>query len=171
MSEHRLDEALREMTGESVDPETVDAARARVWETLGREGAAGCAEFRPDLPAYISGALTGSRRLLVEDHLSRCTACRAAIAEMKGERRVVAMPRRSASPWRRWAAVAAAAVLVGSVLYLGRDVIDTWMGPGGPRATVASASGNWCARVRARTRCCGWPTDRSWTSTSGRSCS
>ena len=28
-----------------------------------------------------------------------------------------------------------------SVLYLGRDTIDVWMAPGGPRATVVSASG------------------------------
>ena len=28
-----------------------------------------------------------------------------------------------------------------SVLYLGRDTLDAWMAPGGPRATVVSASG------------------------------
>ena len=141
MAEDRLDEALREMKEEAVDAETITSARARVWEALGREGATGCAEFRPDLPAYVSGSLTGSRRLLVEDHVSRCTACRTAISEIRGERRVVAMPRRSASPWRRWIPAAAAAVLLASVLYVGRDVIDTWMAPGGPRATVASMSG------------------------------
>ena len=59
--------------------------------------AAGCVEFRPDLRAYMSGNLTGARRLLLEDHLSRCTACRTALADLKGERRVIAMPRRSAA--------------------------------------------------------------------------
>lgn len=142
MSEDRLDDALREMKNEAVDADAVRAARARVWETLGRDGAAGCAEFRPDLAGYISGSLMGSRQLLVQDHLSRCTACRAAIAEMRGERRVVAMPKRPTAPWRRWVPAAAAAVLLASVLYLGRDAIDTWMAPGGPRATVASTSGD-----------------------------
>jgi len=148
MSEQRLDEALREMKEEAVDAETLAAAQARLREklvdgTVSRAGAAGCAEFRSDLPAYIGGALAGSRRLLVEDHLGRCTACRTAIAQMKGERRVIPMPQRSASPWRRWAPLAAAAAfLLASGLYLGRDAIDTWMAPGGPRATVASTRGD-----------------------------
>ena len=79
--------------------------------------------------------------MLLEDHVSRCAACRAALAEMKGERRVIAMPQRSSSRWRRWGTLAAAAALVLSVLYLGRDTLDAWMAPGGPRATVVSASG------------------------------
>jgi hypothetical protein len=102
---------------------------------------AGCAEFRPDFRAYLSGALGGSRRVLMEDHLSRCSACRASMAELKGERRVVAMPQRSSARWVRWGTLAAAAVLVLSVLYLGRDAIDAMMAPGGPRATVVSAAG------------------------------
>lgn len=147
MSEDRLDQALRAMKEEAVDAETFGAVQARVREGLiddrpGRDVAAGCAEFRADLPVYVSGALTGSRRLLVDDHLSRCTACRAAVADLKGDRRVIAMPRRAASPWRRWVPAVAAAALFVSVLYLGRDVIDTWMAPAGPRATVASTSGD-----------------------------
>ena len=141
MSEDRLDEALREMTREPVTPETLDAARARVWETLTTAAAPGCAEFRPELPAYLSGTLTGGRRLLLDDHLGRCSTCRAAIAELKGERRHVAMPKRASSPWRRWVPLAAAAALLASTLYLGRGTIDVWMAPDGPRATVASTSG------------------------------
>jgi hypothetical protein len=141
MSEDRLDEALQEMTRETADASALDAARARVWEKLASTAVSGCAEFRPDLSSYVSGALRGGRRLLLEDHISRCPACRIAIAEMKGERRVVAMPQRSSSRWRRWVPLAAAAALIASVMYLGRDAIDTWMAPGGPRATVASISG------------------------------
>lgn len=141
MSTDRLDDALQEMTREPVDARTLDAARARVWENVTNAGAAGCAEFRADLPAYLGGDLTGSRRLLVEDHVSRCTMCRAAIAQIKGEQRHVPMPRRSSSPWRRWAPLAAAAALLLSVSYLGRGTIDAWMAPSGPRATVESASG------------------------------
>jgi hypothetical protein len=140
------------MSQESVDPETLEAARARVWETVVREtvvqekvpsaaAVAGCAELRPDFPAYASGTLAGGRRVLLDDHLSRCPACRTALAEMKGERRVIPMPQRSSAQWRRWGTLAIAAALVLSVLYLGRDTIDGWMAPSGPRATVVSANG------------------------------
>ena len=97
MSEDRLERALQEMRQEAVDAGTLEAARARVWDEVTNAAGAGCAEFRPDFRAYMSGTLTGSRRVLMEDHLSRCPACRAALAEMRGERRVVAMPQRSSS--------------------------------------------------------------------------
>jgi hypothetical protein len=141
MSQERLDKALEEMTQEPVDAATVEAARARVWSTLANPVAAGCAEFRPDFGAYQAGTLTGGRRMLLEDHVSRCSACRAALADLKGERRVIAMPQRSSSRWAQWGTLAAAAALVLSVVYLGRGSIDTWMAPGGPRATVVSAGG------------------------------
>ena len=142
MSEDRLEKALDEMRREDVDAGTLDAARARVWDKVTNAAVAGCAEFRPDFRAYLSGTLTGSRRVLMEDHLSRCPACRTALAEMKGERRVIAMPQRSSFPLAmRWGTLAAAAALVLSVVYLGRDTIDAWLAPGGPRATVVSASG------------------------------
>ena len=77
----------------------------------------------------------------MEDHLGRCAACRAVMAGMKGERRVIAMPQRVSRRWVRWGLVAAAAALFVAVLYLGRDTIDAMMAPGGPRATVVSADG------------------------------
>jgi hypothetical protein len=141
MSQDRLDSALEGMKQEAVDAATLDAARARVWNTLSNPVPAGCAEFRPEFPEYLRGTLTGGRRVLLEDHVSRCIACRAALAEMRGERRVIAMPQRSSARWRRWGTLAAAAAVVFSALYLGRDSIDVWMAPGGPRATVVSASG------------------------------
>jgi len=141
MSEDRLDRALDEMRRETVDAGTLDAARARVWDKVTGAGVAGCAEFRSDFRPYLSGALTGSRRVLMEDHLSRCPACRTSMAELKGERRVIAMPQRSSSRSLRWGTLAAAAALVLSVVYLGRGTIDAWLAPGGPRATVVSASG------------------------------
>ena len=104
-------------------------------------GSATCAEFRQDFHAYLVNELGGSRRMLVEDHLSRCLGCRARIAEMKGERTVVAMPVRSSSRWVRWGALTAAAAVFLAALYVGRDAIDGMMAPGGPRATVVSANG------------------------------
>ena len=141
MSEDRLERALQEMKEEDVDAGTLEAARARVWEKVTNAGSATCAEFRQDFRAYLGNELGGSRRILVEDHLSRCPGCRARIAEMKGERPIVAMPRRSSSRWVQWGALAAAAALLFAVLYLGRDAIDGMMAPGGPRATVVSADG------------------------------
>ena len=141
MSEDRLERALQEMKEEDVDAGTLEAARARVWEKVTNAGSATCAEFRQDFRAYLGNELGGSRRILVEDHLSRCPGCRARIAEMKGERPVVAMPQRSSSRWVQWGALAAAAALLFAVLYLGRDTIDAMMAPGGPRATVVSADG------------------------------
>ena len=141
MSDDRLEKALQEMRQEDVDAVTLDAARARVWNKVAGAAGAGCAEFRADFRAYLGGELADSRRVLLEDHLSRCPACRAAMAGQKGERRVIAMPQRSSSRWMRWGSLAAAAVLVLSVLYLSRDAIDAMMAPGGPRATVVSADG------------------------------
>ncbi len=143
MSEDRLERALREMREEDVDAATLEAARVRVRESLMGAGGATCAEFRPDVPAYLSGELAGSRRVLMEDHLSRCPSCRAALAATKGETRVVAMPQRArpASRVMRWASLAAAAALLLAAAYLGRNVIDAMMAPGGPRATVVSADG------------------------------
>ena len=129
------------MKDEDVDTGTLEAARARVWQNVTNAGGATCVEFRQDFRAYLAKELGVGRRTLVEDHLSRCPSCRARIAEMKGEKPHVAMPVRSSSRRMQWGALAAAAALVLSVLYLGRDAIDAVMAPGGPRATVVSAGG------------------------------
>ncbi|RPJ73726.1 MAG: hypothetical protein EHM24_07400, partial [Acidobacteria bacterium] len=141
MSEERLERALQEMKQEDVDAGTLEAARARAWDAVTDAAGASCAEFRPDFRAYLSGELAGNRRLLMDDHLSRCPACRVSLAEVKGERRVVAMPQRSSRRWVQWGSLAAAAALLFAVLYVGRDAIDSMMAPGGPRATVVSAAG------------------------------
>ena len=141
MPEDRLERALQEMKEEHVDAGTLESARARVWSTMTNTASATCAEFRPDFPAYLAKELGASRRILVEDHLSRCPGCRARIAELKGGRTVIAMPRRSSSRWVRWGGLAAAAALLLSIVYLGRDAVDGMMAPAGPRATVVSADG------------------------------
>jgi hypothetical protein len=141
MSEDRLERALQEMKMEDVDARTLEAARARVWEKVTNAGSANCAEFRQDFRAYLGNELGASRRILVEDHLSRCPSCRASIAETKGAKHIVAMPLRSSSRRMQWGALAAAAALLLAVPYLGRNAIDAMLAPGGPRATVVSADG------------------------------
>ena len=139
MSDEHLEQALQAMKQEDVDSGTLHAARARVWEAMRTADDGTCAEFREDFRAYLAGQLRGGRRLLVDDHLSRCPACRLRIAELKGHRTVVAMPQRSSTRWVRWSAIGAAAAVLVAALYLGRDTIDAMMAPGGPRATVVSA--------------------------------
>jgi hypothetical protein len=141
MSDDRLERALQEMNEEDVDSGTLQAARARVWQKMTSADSPTCAEFRQELHAYVGGQLAGGRRVLVEDHLSRCPGCRMRIADVKGERTVVAMPRRSSSRWVQWSAMAATAAVLVAALYLGRDAIDAMMGPRGARATVVSADG------------------------------
>jgi len=141
MSDDRLERAIHEMKNEDVDVATLDAARARVWAKMTNTVSATCTEFRGDFHAYLRKELSDNRRLLLEDHLSRCPGCRARIAELKGERTIVAMPQRSSSRWMRWGTMAAAAALLLAAVYLGRDAIDGMMAPGGPRATVVAANG------------------------------
>jgi ferric-dicitrate binding protein FerR (iron transport regulator) len=130
------------MRAEDVDAGAIETARAHVWEKVTSASGAVCAEFRPEFQAYLSQELSAGRRLLLEDHLSRCPGCRARIAEMKGERTVIAMPVRSSSRWMRHGLLAAAAALLIAVVYAGRGTIDAMMAPDGPRATVVSAEGD-----------------------------
>jgi ferric-dicitrate binding protein FerR (iron transport regulator) len=141
MSEDRLERALHEMRTEGVDAGAIETARARVWENVANAGSSVCVEFRQEFQAYLRKELSTSRRILLEDHLSRCPGCRLRIAEMKGERTVIAMPVRSPSRWVRRGVLAAAAALFIAVVYAGRGTIDALMAPGGPRATVVSAEG------------------------------
>ncbi len=139
MSEDRLEKALEAIRDESATPEQLESARVRVWEKL--ESAAACAEFRLQFRDYLDGRISDSRRLLLEDHLSRCPQCRAQMAGLKGEATVIPMPRKRSSLRLRWAAWATAAALLLGIIYLGRGRIDAWLAPGGPRATVASVAG------------------------------
>ncbi len=99
-----------------------------------------CEQFDLLLDAYLDRTLDAERRRAMDDHLKGCAACRSAVAEMRlvlGEaaalpksitpprslwpdisRRLT--PRGSARPfsataWRRWAPLAAAAVLLVTV--------------------------------------------------------
>src|SRR5690349_23230693 len=106
MSEDRLERALEQMREEVVDSGALEGARARVWQNVTSAGAT-CAEFRQDFPAYLANDLGSGRRILIEDHLGRCPGCRAHIAALKGETRVIPMPVRSSSRWVRWGGLAA----------------------------------------------------------------
>jgi hypothetical protein len=141
MSEDRLEKALQAIKGEDVNPEQLADAAARVRKNLGNPGNALCQEFQPEFRAYLDGRLTANRRMLLEDHLGRCPACRTQLAVEKGQRNVTPMPSRRTPQWRQWTAWAVAAVVLLMGIYIGRDTIDNLMAPSGPRATVASLKG------------------------------
>jgi hypothetical protein len=142
MSEDRLEKALEAMRNEGVAAEESTAARARVWEKLAVAAPAACAEFSPRLKDYLEGRLAENRRMLLEDHLSRCAECRRELAALRGETKVVPMPQRRVIAWPRFAAWALAAGLALIALYVGRQRIDQLLAPAGPRMTVAVASGD-----------------------------
>ena len=143
MPEDRLEEALNAMRAEHAEPAEVAAAQARVWEKLMRAPSPLCEEFRGELAAYLAGELAAPRRLLFEDHLSRCAACRRLYAETKGERKVAPMPvalagRKPRPAWFRYAIAAGVAVVM---LAVARGPLDRALAPAGPRATVEALSG------------------------------
>ena len=139
MNDERFEELLQELRDESAPTEQVKAARERVWQRLLESRSVACDELRPELADYARGGLSAARRLLIEDHLGRCVACRRALADVKGTGKVIAIPQRPPSHvWKRWAAAAAVVI---ALLYGVRGAIDTMLAPSGPRATVVAVAG------------------------------
>jgi len=148
MSEDRLDEALNSLKNEEIPSGEAEAARARIWRRLAGARSEVCAGFRADLEAYRAGTLEAGRRLLLEDHLARCAACRTWLAGSKPQPEVRAMPERSRRAIPAWARWAVAAGLAAAALYLGRDPLDRALAPSGPRATVVSVRGGFYGLTR-----------------------
>ncbi|MGC8760966.1 MAG: FecR domain-containing protein [Bryobacteraceae bacterium] len=141
MQDDRLEKALEAIRNESAPAAEEEAARARVWEKLMASPEARCAGFRAMLKPYAEGRLEKGRQWLLEDHLARCAACRRAFAELRGAPRVVTMPSAHPSRWRKARVWAMAAGLAALLIYAGRDRLDRWMAPSGPRAVVEKAQG------------------------------
>ena len=141
MTDKLFDKLLKEIREEKIPAEQVAAARERVLERLTGSASTACAGIQPQLKDYAAGNLMDSRRLLIDDHLSRCLECRHALAEIKGRKKVFTIPRKRSfqTGWMRWAAVAAVIIMA---VYLGRGHFDSWMAPSGDSATVVSLSGD-----------------------------
>jgi hypothetical protein len=140
MSEDRLEKALEAMKSEEAGPEELARAHDRVRQKLNISGDL-CAEFQLQFQEYLGSRLDDSRRLLMEDHLSRCTVCRSKLAGLRGDGKIAVMPVRRKYLWPRWGTWAAAAALVLAALYLGRANIDSLLAQG-PRATVVAVKGS-----------------------------
>ena len=139
MNDEPFDDLLNEIQA-SEAPREMAEAKERVRARL--EMPPACAEFRPELTQYMAGSLEETRRLLVEDHLSRCAACRGLYGEMTGERpKVVAMPALAARRMPVFAKWAIAASVAALSVWAMREPLDKLLAPAGARATVAAGSG------------------------------
>ena len=143
MTNQDFDRLLNSIREDVPTSEVTETAAQRVHEKLGTAGPSGlCSQFRADFDAYRTGTLPDARRMLLEDHLHSCVACRREYSGAGAS--VVTMPKRTpgAIRWTGWAA--AAAVVIGSIGIAGYAFsprIDRALAAAGPRATVESVKG------------------------------
>ncbi len=153
MNNPDFDKVLDSVRNDVPDAQVMEAAAARVRSRLATEAGGpdvhvehlnSCADFRALMPGYRTQTLSEARRLLVEDHLHSCVACRrvfhgqpASVVSMSAVPVAAKPPRlsRKVVPW----AIAAAIVLAAAATM--PPVFDRIMAPSGPRATVASVEG------------------------------
>ncbi|MBI4907804.1 MAG: FecR domain-containing protein [Acidobacteria bacterium] len=147
----KFDEILNQVQQSQPDDATVAEAGERVRRTLFGAGASGvtairgCEDFRTLMPAYLQRTLSDARRMLLEDHVKECVACRKALDHERGVSKPSVIPIAGMRPKRaalvpRWAIAAALAVCAGGAVYAMRyslmAVLDS-----SPRATVAAVDG------------------------------
>src|SRR6266851_5880795 len=126
MSDHKFDRLLSEIRNEHVDDQLVSQAGERVWSSitspvpeLSVHKLRSCEDFQTLIPAYLEKSLPAARRLLFEDHVHQCVACRHAVEQVrKGELQPVWQPElkpktlpRGFPVWQ-WAMGAAAGIVV-----------------------------------------------------------
>jgi hypothetical protein len=143
MNNPDFDRLVNSIRDDAPDADVERAAADRVRERLGAADGPNeiCAQFRADFDLYRAGKLAEGRKMLLEDHLHSCVACR---REYSGAKNVTVMPARSRPVTRRLGWAAAAAVLVGALAIGGYALsprIDRAMAPSGARGTVASVAG------------------------------
>jgi hypothetical protein len=141
----RFDEIVKAARNDTADPQVEGDARDRVRQQLFGTAKAvdrlrGCEGFHSLLPAYLGRSLSGARRLLLDDHVRECVACRRAVEEARtGPRpRMVNMVPASVSRhrWHGWTAAACvAAALFASGGY-------RWLVSSGEPVAVVHAAGN-----------------------------
>ncbi len=143
-----LDEALRAMKGTEPTPDQVMHSTSKVFDALRQEPGTiiperlrGEADFAALLQPYLRNELNEAQRMLVEDRLAANPAYRRQLEELRGNVREMPQIRRAKSrtstvlPW------AIAAGLLITTGYFFMDSMDRLMAPSGPRAEIASVSG------------------------------
>jgi len=141
MTNQDFDRLMNSVRDDVPAAEVVRDAAERVREKLGKTGPDEvCSQFRADFEAYRTGNLPAGRRMLVEDHLHSCVACR---REYSGARNASVVPI-SRPIARRLGWAAAAAVIIGATAIGGFALsprIDRALAPSGARGTVVSVAG------------------------------
>src|ERR1700685_1205918 len=125
MSNHKFDQLISEIRNERVDDQIVSDAGQRVWGAIAGSTAdlgplklRSCEDFVALIPAYLDKNLAEPRRLLFEDHVHQCVACRHAVDRARrGEIQPLWQPKLASRgfPVWRWA-MGAAAVVATSVV-------------------------------------------------------
>src|ERR1700733_9779399 len=126
MSDHKFERLLSEIRSEQVDDSVVSQASERVWSAMTATPATqlslhtlrGCEDFQALIPAYLDKNLADARRLLFEDHVHQCVACRHAVELARnGEMQPVWEPKLASRgfPVWRWA-MGAVTVVAASVV-------------------------------------------------------
>jgi len=162
LSNQEFDQVMDAVRNDVPDAQTVHDAAARVRARLEAEagrsaiGEAGlsssvehlnsCADFRAVLPSHRANTLSEARRMLVEDHLHSCVACRRVFREAtQGPRPTVipitSRPSTATRVIRRAIPYAIAAAILAAMGATLPPVLDRVFAPAGPRATVASVDG------------------------------
>ncbi len=126
MSDHKFDRLISDIRNENVEDRVVAQAGERVWSSITASPALGihklqsCQDFQTLIPAYLGKNLPEARRLLFEDHVHQCVACRHAIEQARdGEMQPVwqpALASRNFPVWR-WAMAATAVVAIAFVTF------------------------------------------------------
>ena len=132
-----LDRTVAEIRDDLLSVESEKAIAGRVWQRVRDEVAShprqaeerisDCSDFQGLIPAYLQGALSEAKLLLLEDHVGECLPCRKAMKQARSARRGVKTAAASRSPVARsWAAtlgwrVAAVAAILLAVVGLSHE--------------------------------------------------
>ena len=169
MSDQKFDRLLAEIRSEPVDEQVIARAGGRVWSSitgsptkeLSLHKLRSCGDFQTLISAYVAKNLAEARRLLFEDHLHQCVACRRALEGARnGDLQRVWQPawqaesRRKRMPggfpvWQWAMGAAAAAVVMAAALALAGGVFP---GQHAVRGSVQNVEGSLYAVSDAQVR-------------------
>jgi len=138
MTNQEFDNLLNSIREEQPSPQAEEAAADRVRERVFSTSEM-CAPFRAEFDAYRAKTLSEGRRMLLEDHLHSCVACRREFSGTVNAPVVSISSKRPIGRIAMWAAAAAVVVAGAATL---PPVLDRALAPSGPRGTVASVDGS-----------------------------
>jgi FecR protein/Putative zinc-finger len=158
MKDQKFDRLLSEIRNETIDEQVVSQAGDRVWKVIagspaigGVHSLRGCEDFRALIPAYTGGQLAEARKLLFEDHVHQCVACRRTLEQGRSvETRTIRQPKtvsRGFPVWR-WAMATTAVVAVGLAAFALRSGLLP--GQSSIRGSVQNVDGSLYAVVDER---------------------